>query len=396
MSTLVEAKEAFRLIPNTICHNGVPPVDYLTFFSRYQPDRVLPYAALLENPDIEKVGKDQIDIYSLKPGEIIPALMPTIRNELQLGQLSLWLEHNGRFNLHEDQHAAEVAINAGKLLKMAGIDDDTAHANAEIAGVLHDGGNYASRKWHHLTSVKWALEKFPQLREDKQRRGDILKAILHHNEAHYREPWFEDKTFEEQIDILSEIHSPVSSAIVIADKNDFGRSRVPWRDDTEFARKARTRDGIQYPHYALNWVIENEGVSLSPDGSQFVLHMAFNPYLSKGQELYSPELIGERAGPDVAYTYVPDYLQDTQGTADVAKSWGLLWNLYGPSQKTNFSRISLTAASAFNLFPDIKGFTMRLSDKLSDDVLVEETFTRENADMLFAQYAQLYGNSIAH
>ncbi len=127
---------------------------------------------------------------------------------------------------HGERHVRLVAGVARRVLLELGYAQREAEL-AEIAGYLHDIGNIAGRSHHGQTS---ALLAFPILREEgmpPQEIAVVLGAIGNHEEEY------------------GEAISPVSAALILADKSDVHKSRVQTEDPAEYDVHDRVNAAVQ-------------------------------------------------------------------------------------------------------------------------------------------------------
>jgi len=118
------------------------------------------------------------------------------------------------FTEHGFRHATLVARIAFNLLHRLGFDDRTATL-ACVAGYLHDIGNSVARENHGPTGALFAYD----LLKDRMRLEDltpILAAIGNHEEEY------------------GQAVSPISAAVILADKSDVHRSRVRKSGQPDF------------------------------------------------------------------------------------------------------------------------------------------------------------------
>jgi metal-dependent HD superfamily phosphatase/phosphodiesterase len=119
------------------------------------------------------------------------------------------------FTEHGQRHASLVGNIAYNILYRLGHDPHTAEL-AAIAGYLHDVGNVVSRHNHPQSSALLSLPVLNELGLPPHDIGVILGAIGNHEEE------------------LGHAVSPVSAAVVIADKSDVHYSRVRKDAQVEF------------------------------------------------------------------------------------------------------------------------------------------------------------------
>lgn len=108
---------------------------------------------------------------------------------------------------HGLRHVGYVSRTTANVLRELGYDERTVELGA-IAGWLHDVGNAINRKHHGLTGATLAFQLLVGLGMDMTEIGVITGAIGNHEE-------------ETGLPV-----SPVSAALIIADKSDAHRSRV--------------------------------------------------------------------------------------------------------------------------------------------------------------------------
>jgi metal-dependent HD superfamily phosphatase/phosphodiesterase len=108
---------------------------------------------------------------------------------------------------HGERHGNYVAKNARKILLELGHDPNTCEL-AAIAGYIHDIGNVVSRHTHPDASAYLASQFLKELGMPTEDRVMIMSAVGNHDEGSF------------------DAVSPVSAALIIADKSDVHRSRV--------------------------------------------------------------------------------------------------------------------------------------------------------------------------
>ncbi len=108
---------------------------------------------------------------------------------------------------HGERHGNYVAKNARRILHDLGHDANTCEL-AAIAGYIHDIGNLVSRYSHPANSAYLASQFLKELGMPVEDRVIVMSAVGNHDEG------------------ACDIVSPVSAALVIADKSDVHRSRV--------------------------------------------------------------------------------------------------------------------------------------------------------------------------
>ncbi|HQU32278.1 MAG: HD domain-containing protein [Planctomycetia bacterium] len=108
---------------------------------------------------------------------------------------------------HGERHGNYVAKNARKILQELGYDENTCEL-AAISGYVHDIGNVVSRHSHPEHSAFLSALFLKELNMPVEDRVLVMSAVGNHDEG------------------TCDIVSPVSAALIIADKSDVHRSRV--------------------------------------------------------------------------------------------------------------------------------------------------------------------------
>jgi len=111
------------------------------------------------------------------------------------------------FTEHGHAHSALTAARASGILEALGHPGRVCEL-AKAAGYLHDIGNSVNRHDHALTGGCLAFTVLERLGFPPEDTADIIGAIGHHDEATGRPV------------------SPISAALILADKSDVRRSRV--------------------------------------------------------------------------------------------------------------------------------------------------------------------------
>ncbi len=108
---------------------------------------------------------------------------------------------------HSFQHVGIVSNNSGMILRTLEYPERTAQL-AEIAGYMHDIGNVVNRANHALSGANMAFCLLDKINMPPDEICQVISAIGHHDEG------------------TAVPLSPISAAIIIADKTDVRRSRV--------------------------------------------------------------------------------------------------------------------------------------------------------------------------
>ena len=111
------------------------------------------------------------------------------------------------FTDHSEIHAAKVAETAATILQKLGYSERECEL-AKISGYLHDIGNAVNRIDHAQTGAVMAFNILSKLNMDPEEIATVVSAIGNHDES------------------TGTAISPVSAALILADKTDVRRSRV--------------------------------------------------------------------------------------------------------------------------------------------------------------------------
>lgn len=116
---------------------------------------------------------------------------------------------------HGLRHLGIVSELGGNILKELGYSDREVEL-ARIAGYLHDIGNAINREDHAHTGAIFAYNLLKERGMDLEDAGDVMMAIGNHDEK------------------TGAPVSPVSAALILADKSDVHRSRVRNANQSRF------------------------------------------------------------------------------------------------------------------------------------------------------------------
>ncbi len=144
------------------------------------------------------------------------------------------------FTEHSYPHVTKVAETAGEILTKLNFDERTIEL-AKIAGFLHDIGNVINRTDHAISGANMAFVLLNKLNVPADEIGKIVTCIGHHD----------DKTAFPV--------SPISAAVIIADKTDVRRTRV--RTDCHIGEDIHDR--VNYAAKSSSVIIDSEGKSIA-------------------------------------------------------------------------------------------------------------------------------------
>ncbi len=140
------------------------------------------------------------------------------------------------FTDHGFAHATLVADTACRLLQTLGYDQRTCEL-ARIAGYMHDIGNAVNRVDHALTGATLAFQILSDLDMPYNEITQIITAIGNHDER------------------AANAVSPLSAALILADKSDVRRSRVRCKpNDPSFD----IHDRVNYAVVESALTVEND------------------------------------------------------------------------------------------------------------------------------------------
>ncbi len=174
-----------------------------------------------------------LKIEELKNDKEIEALINTAERQLiELG----YTEHGLR-------HIGIVSNLAGKILREFGYSDREAEL-AEIAGFLHDVGNAINREDHAHTGAILAYELLKERGMKVEEATDIMMAIGNHDEK------------------TGNAVSPISAALILADKSDVHRSRVRNANQSRFDI-----------HDRVNYAVEESELVIDKENNKVILKL---------------------------------------------------------------------------------------------------------------------------
>jgi metal-dependent HD superfamily phosphatase/phosphodiesterase len=111
------------------------------------------------------------------------------------------------FTEHGFAHAELTAVTAGRILESLGYQERTCEL-AKIAGYLHDIGNSVNRNNHAISGSLLAFELLRSKGISTKEAIEVMTAIGNHDEG------------------TASAVTPISAALILADKSDVRRSRV--------------------------------------------------------------------------------------------------------------------------------------------------------------------------
>lgn len=151
---------------------------------------------------------------------------------------------------HSFRHVGLVAKTAGNILKELGYGEREIEL-ARIAGYLHDIGNAVNRVNHSHTGATLAYEILIRNGMPVDDTLEIILAIGQHDEQ------------------TGTAVSPISAALILADKSDVHRSRVNKKDKEVF--------GI---HDKVNYAVVNSKIDINVESKTAVLILEIDTEIS--------------------------------------------------------------------------------------------------------------------
>ncbi len=145
---------------------------------------------------------------------------------------------------HSHAHVMKVAQMAAEILIKLGYDDRTVEL-AEIAAYIHDIGNVINRVEHAQSGAIMAFQILTKIGMIPEEIAAVVGAVGNHDE-------------DAGIPV-----SPVSAALILADKTDVRRSRVRNKDKSKFDI-----------HDRVNYAVEKS--KLVVDGQNRVVRLEMN------------------------------------------------------------------------------------------------------------------------
>ncbi len=157
---------------------------------------------------------------------------------------------------HSFAHVGIVSQNAGMILEKLGYPERIVEL-AKIAGYMHDIGNVVNRINHALSGANMAFRLLDKINVPPEEIAQIISAIGHHDEG------------------TAQPLSPMSAAIIIADKTDVRRSRV------------RNTDLITFDiHDRVNYAAEKSSLYLNEDNTALIMDLTIDTDISSVMEYF--------------------------------------------------------------------------------------------------------------
>jgi metal-dependent HD superfamily phosphatase/phosphodiesterase len=164
------------------------------------------------------------------------------------------------FTEHGFAHAGKVAQRASELLTTLGYDERTIEL-AKIAGYIHDIGNCINRNDHAQSGAVMAFRILDRMEFDAEEISDIIGAIGNHDEG------------------TGMAFSPISAALILADKSDVRRSRVRYKNRNE----EKLSEDI---HDRVNYAVHHSRLSVHPESKSILLELEIDTGISAVMEYF--------------------------------------------------------------------------------------------------------------
>lgn len=139
------------------------------------------------------------------------------------------------FTDHGPAHVMTTAKTAGDLLQQLGYDARTCEL-ARIAGYIHDIGNAVNRSNHAESGAILAFQLLREMGMDSAEAVQIMSAIGNHDDG------------------TANAITPLSAALILADKSDVRRSRV----------RCSPQDASFDIHDRVNYAVESSCLTVHP------------------------------------------------------------------------------------------------------------------------------------
>ncbi len=151
------------------------------------------------------------------------------------------------FTDHGYAHAGLAAKWAGDLLETLGYDERTCEL-ARIAGYMHDIGNAVNRADHALTGATLSFSILSSLNMPPEEVAAVVTAIGNHDEH------------------AANAVTPLSAALILADKSDVRRSRV----------RCKPTDINFDIHDRVNYAVVDSSLTVNDDRTTITLRLTID------------------------------------------------------------------------------------------------------------------------
>ena len=160
------------------------------------------------------------------------------------------------FTEHGFAHAEKTARKAAEILNLLGYDERTIDL-VRISGYMHDIGNCINRFDHAQSGAVMAFRILDHMGMPPDEVADVIGAIGNHDEG------------------TGFAFSPISAALILADKSDVRRSRV------------RSRDGSMSDiHDRVNFAVHQSELIVSAESKEIILNLDIDTKISAVMEYF--------------------------------------------------------------------------------------------------------------
>ena len=160
------------------------------------------------------------------------------------------------FTEHGLAHAKRSSDVARQILQSLGYDARTCEL-AAIAGYMHDIGNVVNRSDHAQSGALMAFTILNKLQMDPAEIALVVAAIGNHDEG------------------TAAAVNPIAAALILSDKSDVRRSRVP--------DKATVAADI---HDRVNYAVERSAMEIDPENRTAVLNIVIDTTICPVMEYF--------------------------------------------------------------------------------------------------------------
>lgn len=164
------------------------------------------------------------------------------------------------FTEHGFAHAVKVSDRAAEILTALDYDERTVEL-AKIAGYIHDIGNCINRHDHAQSGAVMAFRILDRMDFDAEELADIIGAVGNHDEG------------------TGVAFSPISAALILADKSDVRRSRVRYKNRNE----AKLSEDI---HDRVNYAVHHTRLTVNKEEKEILLELDIDTEISAVMEYF--------------------------------------------------------------------------------------------------------------
>ena len=168
-------------------------------------------------------------------------------------QAQNYLQEKG-YTEHGFRHVNYVSRYTAYILEQLDFNNRTVELGA-IAGFLHDIGNMFNRKHHGVSGANIVYNELRRMKMPLEEITTITTAIANHEEE------------------IGNAVSPVSSALIIADKSDAHRTRASKNNTNEI-------------HTRVNLAIQDSSIKVIPENKEIILKIDYDSSISQVMDYF--------------------------------------------------------------------------------------------------------------